>query len=144
MVDRDDVRTIYFQDPDTRTWHDLEWEHAPGLDAPLSAEAAAFTRKLSQQTNRHVDAGAALDDLLERYSKGEVTSRREKNLARRLATQPAKDNAAPAAGDVPAVIDLSAHLERRRAQAQVADDLDVFERYYAEHPDQGAFEVFDE
>lgn len=144
MIDRDDVRTVYFQDPDTRTWHDLEWEHAPGLDAPLSAEAAAFTRKLSQQTNRHVDAGAALDDLLERYSKGEVTSRREKNLARRLATQPAKDNAAPAAGDVPAVIDLSAHLERRRAQAQVADDLDVFERYYAEHPDQGAFEVFDE
>ncbi len=144
MIDRDDVRTVYFQDPDTRTWHDLEWEHAPGLDAPLSAEAAAFTRKLSQQTSRHVDAGAALDDLLERYSKGEVTGRREKNLARRLATQPAKDNAAPAAGDVPAVIDLSAHLERRRAQAQVADDLDVFEQYYAEHPDQGAFEVFDE
>ena len=42
------------------------------------------------------------------------------------------------------MIDLSAHLERRRAQAQVADDLDVFEQYYAEHPDQGAFEVFDE
>lgn len=144
MIDRDDVRTVYFQDPDTRNWHDLEWEHAPGLDAPLSAEAAAFTRKLSQQTNRHVDAGAALDDLLDRYSKGAVTSRREKNLARRLAAQPAKDNAAPVAGDVPAVIDLSAHLERRRAQAQVADDLDVFERYYAVHPDQGAFEVFDE
>lgn len=144
MIDRDDVRTVYFQDSDTRTWHDLDWEHAPGLDAPLSAEAAAFTRKLSQQTNRHVDAGAALDDLLERYSKGAVTNRREKNLARHLATQPAKVNAAPAAGDVPAVIDLSAHLERRRAQAQVADDLDVFEKYYAEHPDQGAFEVFDE
>ncbi|MGP5128015.1 transposase [Brachybacterium tyrofermentans] len=144
MVDRDDVRTIYFQDPDTRTWHELEWEHAPGLDAPLSAEAAAYTRKLSQQTNRHVDAKAALDDLLDRYSKGTVTSRREKNLARRLATQPAKDNAETAAGDVPAVIDLAAHLKRRRAQAQVADDLDVFEQYYAQHPDTDGLEVFNE
>ena len=144
MIDRDDVRTIYFQDPDTRTWHDLEWEHAPGLDAPLSSEAAAYTRKLSQSADRHVDAGAALDDLLDRYSKGAVTNRREKNLARRLATVSGTDRAAPAAGDPSGVIDLVAHLEHRRNKAQVTDDLDVFEQFWAEHPDQGAFEVFDE
>lgn len=144
MVDRDDVRTVYFQDPDNRAWHDLEWEHAPGLDAPLSSEAAAFTRKLSRQADRHVDAGAALDDLLERYSKGAISSRREKNLARRLASRPAENPAAPVAGDVPAVIDLAAHLERRRAQAQVADDLDVFKQYYQQHPEADGLEVFDE
>ena len=43
-----------------------------------------------------------------------------------------------------AVIDLAAHLERRRAQAQVADDLDVFEQYYAQHPEADGLEVFDE
>ncbi|WNB85788.1 hypothetical protein [Cellulomonas sp. ATA003] len=42
------------------------------------------------------------------------------------------------------MIDLLAHLERRRHEPQVSDDVDVFERYYAEHPDEAAFEVFDE
>ncbi|MGP5641467.1 transposase [Brachybacterium tyrofermentans] len=144
MVDRDDVRTVYFQDPDTRAWHDLEWEHAPGLDAPLSSEAAAYTRTLSQQADRHVDAGAALDHLLERYSKGAVTSRREKNLARRLAAGPSADRAIPTTAGASGVIDLVAHLENRRNKVEVTDDLDVFEQFWAEHPDQGAFEVFDE
>lgn len=148
MVDRDDVRTVFFQDPDTGAWHDLAWEHAAGLDAPFSAEAADYTRSLSLRADRHVDPGAALADLLERYSKGAVTGRREKNLARRLATQPSQEPGEGAArseaASTPGVVDLLAHLERRRTGAQVADDVDVFERYYAEHPDQEAFEVFDE
>lgn len=148
MVDHDDIRTVYFRDPDTQTWHDLTWEHAAGLDAPFSAEAADYTRRLSRDTDRHVDPGAALADLLERYSKGAVTGRREKNLARRLATQPSQEPGEGAArseaASTPGVVDLLAHLERRRTGAQVADDVDVFERYYAEHPDQEAFEVFDE
>lgn len=148
MVDRDDVRTVFFQDPDTGAWHDLAWEHAAGLDAPFSAEAADYTRSLTLRADRHVDPGAALADLLERYSKGAVTGRREKNLARRLATQPSQEPGEGAArseaASTPGVVDLLAHLERRRTGAQVADDVDVFERYYAEHPDQEAFEVFDE
>ena len=40
------------------------------------------------------------------------------------------------------MIDLLAHLDRRRHQPQVTDDLDVFERYAAE--DSAGFEVFDE
>ena len=77
-----------------------------------------------------------------------MTGRREKNLARRLATQPSQEPGEGAArseaASTPGVVDLLAHLERRRTGAQVADDVDVFERYYAEHPDQEAFEVFDE
>ncbi|WNB85789.1 hypothetical protein [Cellulomonas sp. ATA003] len=105
MVDRDDVRTVFFQDPDTRSWHDLVWEHAAGLDAPFSAEAADYTRRLSVDNDRHVDPGAALADLLERYSKGAVTSRRDQNIARRLAARPTNDLAtattAPDAASTP-------------------------------------------
>jgi len=146
MVDRDDVRTVYFRDPASGTWHDLVWEHAPGLNAPFSAEAAAYTRRLSRETDRHVDPGTALADLLERYSQDTLTDRREKNLARRLATEPTID-ADPAAASragtasTPGVIDLLTHLERRRNQPPVTDDLDVFERYDS---DDDRFEVFDE
>ena len=145
LVNRDDVRTVFFQDPATGTWHDLVWEHAAGLDAPFSAEAADYTRRLSLETDRHVDPGAALADLLHRYSKGTVTTRREQNLARRLAqttTDPATTATAADAASTPGVIDLLAHLDRRRHQPQVTDDLDVFERYAAE--DSAGFEVFDE
>jgi hypothetical protein len=34
MVDRDDIRTVYFRDPTTHGWHRLEWEHAAQVDAP--------------------------------------------------------------------------------------------------------------
>ncbi|USQ79726.1 transposase [Ornithinimicrobium faecis] len=148
MVDRDDVRTVFFQDPDTKSWHDLVWEHAPGLDAPFSEEAAAYTRRLSLKEDRHVDPGAALADLLQRYSTGAVTDRREKNLARRLATQLTHEPGVGASmletASIPGVVDLLAHLDRRRSRPQVSDDLDVFERYYAEHPDSVGLEVFDE
>ena len=146
MVDRDDVRTVYFRDPATGAWHDLIWEHAGGLEAPFSAEAAAYTHRLSRAEDRHVDPGTALADLLERYSQNTLTDRREKNLARRLATKPTTD-ADPAAASraemasTPGVIDLLTHLERRRNQPPVTDDLDVFERY---DNDDDRFEVFDE
>lgn len=74
MVDRDDVRSVFFQDPETKTWHTLEWEHAEGLTAPFSAEAAEYTRKLALRSDRHVAPDDALNDLLERHSKGEVTA----------------------------------------------------------------------
>ncbi|WP_298992970.1 hypothetical protein [uncultured Pseudokineococcus sp.] len=162
MVDRDDVRTVYFRDPDTHTWHQLVWEHAHGLDAPFSAEAADYTRRLSVRADRHVDPSAALVDLLTRWAKGAVTDRREQNLARRVATRTTADPAptttttaaaaaatstsagAPDGRSAPDVIDLLAHLERRRGQPDVVDDTDVFERYYADRPDEEAFEVLDE
>ena len=147
MVDHDDVRTVFFQDPDTRTWHDLEWEHAPGLDAPFSAEAADYTRRLSRKTDRHINPDTALQDLIQRYSKGAVTDRREKNLARRTASAliSGSEISEPSgsAESEPEVIDLVAHLDRRRTQSPVDDDLDVFDRFYADNPD-GTIEVFDE
>lgn len=146
MVDLDDVRTVFFRDPATRAWHRLEWEHAPGLHAPFSAEAADYTRRLSLKTNRHVNPEIALQDLMQRYSKGAVTNRREKNLARRSAAAlTSKPDAAGPTQPVepePDVIDLVAHLDQRRARPPVDDDLDVFDRFYAENP-EGTIEVFD-
>jgi hypothetical protein len=44
---------------------------------------------------------------------------------------------------LPTVIDLVARRDHSRLP--VTDDLDdVFERYYAERPEEAAFEVFDE
>lgn len=144
MVDQDDVRTVFFQDPATKIWHGLLWDHAPTLDAPLSAEAAAYTRGLATQTGRHVDTAAALNDLLRRYSKKQVTTRREKNVAQRLASsEHFQAHAAAFEQENRDVIDLASHLENRRSRT-VVDDLNVFDQYYANHPDDQAFQVFEE
>ncbi len=44
---------------------------------------------------------------------------------------------------LPGVIDLLEHRERKAA-LEVVDDVDVFAQYYAEHPDTGGLEVFDD
>ncbi len=150
MVDRDDIRTVYFRDPTTKQWHRLEWEHAAQIDAPFSADAAAYVRALGVRTHRHVDPQQAVQELLGDWAAGEVASRRDRNLAIRLSTQRANaggDTTDPAdardTASVPGVVDL---LTRRRQQEEVLpDDLDdVFTRYYQQHPDANGLEVFDE
>ena len=147
MVDRDDVRTVRFRDPATGAWHGLDWEHAPGIDAPFSADAARYTREVATRTHRHVDPQQAVADLLADWAAGEVLSRRDRNVAIRLAThRPAEEPGDTDARDqasTPSVVDL---LQRRQARNQglTSDDEDVFARYYAAHPDSNGLEVFDE
>ncbi|MEN8653816.1 Mu transposase C-terminal domain-containing protein [Streptomyces sp. 21So2-11] len=86
-VNPDDVRFVYFQDPADDSWHALEWEHAPGLHTPFSAEAAAHARRLSMRRSRHVDTAEALDELLARWGQGMVTDRRERRMALRLSAE---------------------------------------------------------
>ncbi|MFF1501184.1 hypothetical protein ACFVZR_15160 [Streptomyces sp. NPDC058316] len=38
-VDSGDITKAYFQDPETRVWHVLDWEHAAALHGPVSREA---------------------------------------------------------------------------------------------------------
>jgi putative transposase len=155
LVDRDDIRAVFFRDPATHAWHRLEWEHAGGIDAPFSADAARYVRTLAARSDRHVDPQQAVQDLLADWAQGEVTTRRDRNLALRLATQRATTN--PDAGDgadlgpdsgravasTPGVVDLLTRREAR--QPELRDDLDdVFARYYATHPDGDGLEVFDE
>ena len=86
-VNPDDVRYIYFRDPDGGSWHRLEWEHAPGLGTPFSAEAARYARQLAACQDRWPDPQAALAGLLARWDQGMVTSRRERRMAVRLAAE---------------------------------------------------------
>jgi hypothetical protein len=141
---------VFFRDPTTQAWHQLEWEHSAQIDAPFSADAAAYVRAIGAKTHRHVDPQQAVQDLLTEWSAGEVASRRDRILAIRLSAQraAAEADAANAAdaretASVPGVVNL---LARRRDQAEdLPDDLDdVFTRYYQQHPDSDGLEVFDE
>jgi transposase InsO family protein len=86
-VNPDDVRQVYFQDPADASWHRLEWEHAPALGTPFSAEAARYARRLA--AGQHAGRGETrtLAELLGRWEKGMVTGRRERRIAVRLAAE---------------------------------------------------------
>lgn len=152
FVDAHDVRHTYFQDPVSRKWQPLDWEHAAGLDQPFSRDAADYVKRICLRENRHVDPGTAVRELLAQWSRGEVEIRRDRNLARRLSAQratrdqverPENKDAARDVASLPGVVDL---LERRdrRAALEVVDDIDVFERYYADNADIERLEVFEE
>lgn len=148
MVDVDDIRQVYFQDPTDMTWHPLQWRLAAAIDAPFSADAADYTRRLSVREQRQVDPQQAVENLLTRWSREEVLGRRERNLAIRLASMAgARDEVAEAEprerASLPGVIDL---LSRRRTDASDhPDDVDdVFDRYYAAQPDAGGFDLLDD
>lgn len=157
-IDSHDVRFIHFRNPDTNEWHRLEWDHAAALHGPFSQDAADYAKSVSIRENRHIDPAQAVHDLLEQWSRDAVTARRDRSLAKRIAAIRAenaqtRDESAAAenadgedermAASVPAVIDLVAR--RQLTSKHVTDDLDdVFERYYAENPDEETFEVFSE
>ena len=95
-VNDDDVRFVYFQDPDGNSWHRLDWEHTPMLGTPFSAEAARYARTLATRTDRLADPNAVLAQVLARWSSGAVTDRRERRMAARLSAERA---AIPGLGD---------------------------------------------
>jgi hypothetical protein len=150
FTDVHDVRFAYFQDPDTTAWHRLDWEHGAALDQPFSRDAAEYVKRVSVRDNRHVEPGQAVRDLLAQWSRGEVTSRRDRGLARRLSASRAAlevgagDNDQQEAASLPGVIDLLQHRRAKQEQVEVVDDIDVFSQYYAENPDSHGLEVFDE
>ena len=153
FVDVHDVRYVAFQDPDTKAWHRLGWEHAPGLGQPFSQEASDYAKRVAVREQRHVDPAQAVRDLLGQWSRAEVTSRRDRSLARRLSASRAgpdqgatgdEPDAARLVSSLPGVVDLLDRRESKTAGLQVVDDVDVFERYYAAHPDAAGLEVFDE
>jgi putative transposase len=105
-VDLDDVRQVWFQDPDDQRWHRLDWEHRTLLDTPLSAEAAVHARRLAVAGVDPFDAGGALTQLLQRWETGLVADRRERRMAVRLSAEyaalPAIASQPPAQPSTPA------------------------------------------
>ncbi|QIS23813.1 helix-turn-helix domain-containing protein [Nocardia terpenica] len=152
FIDVHDIRQVYFQDPASGTWHRLDWEHAPALHQPFSQDAADYVKRFCLRSNRHVNPDQAVRELLAEWSRGAIESRRDRSLARRLSAQRAaldpndEDKTAPDTRQIaslPGVVDLLERRERR-APLEFRDDLDVFERYFAEHPGEQTLEVFDE
>jgi transposase InsO family protein len=87
-VNPDDVRFVYFQDPDAESsWHRLEWEHAPMLGTPFSSEAARYARGLAARAGRFAGRDEALAEVLARWSTGVVAGRRERRMAARLSAE---------------------------------------------------------
>ncbi|MDN5855818.1 MAG: Mu transposase C-terminal domain-containing protein, partial [Actinomycetia bacterium] len=70
-VDDDDVRAVFFQEPSDGSWHRLDWEHAPLLRTPFSAEAAKHARTLAARADQPLDPAEAMRELLQRWSSGE-------------------------------------------------------------------------
>ncbi|MEU5547790.1 helix-turn-helix domain-containing protein [Streptomyces sioyaensis] len=89
-VDPDDLRRIYFRDPEDGTWHILEWEHAADLDLPLSADALAYAKELAASKDGPPDVGTALSQLLEAWNVGLAANRTERRIALRMAAERAE------------------------------------------------------
>lgn len=122
--------------------------------------ACRNTKRIAVREHRHVDPQQAVRDLLGQWSLGEVETRRDRALARRLSAQRAalksstvqgteeadggEQDVARDVASLPGVIDLLEERGKRDRGLEVVDDVDVFERYYAEHPDADGFEVFEE
>ncbi|MGW0754014.1 integrase [Streptomyces sp. NPDC002587] len=86
-VDRGDITKAYFQDPATRRWHTLDWEHASALNGPVSREALVYARRLAATTHRFPDTKRALVELLERWGAGMTADRVERRMAVRLSQE---------------------------------------------------------
>ena len=126
----------------------MKWRLADGIDAPFSADAADYTRRVSVREQRHVDPQQAVEDLLTRWSREEVLGRRERNLAIRLASMADANAQDPdiepsESASVPGVIDLLSRRPKNTPSHQ--DDLDdVFDRYYTAQSDDSGFGLLDD
>jgi hypothetical protein len=135
-VNDDDVRFVYFQHPEDGAWHRLDWEHTPMLNTPFSAEAARYARVLAAQADRFTDPNTALAQLLDRWSTGAVTDRRERRIAARLSAEraavpgltDAEFSAVPAPQEMPAPpgVHLTVVSGADDEEAELRDDLDGF------------------
>jgi transposase InsO family protein len=128
-VNPDDVRCVYFQDPDRLDWHRLEWEHAAGLGTPFSAEAAGYARRLATSQDRWPDPQRALAQLLERWDKGMVADRRERRMALRLGAEyaavPLPDDPTTEVAALPSVVALAGESSTAGDTGQIVELDDV-------------------
>lgn len=83
----DDVRWVWFEDPEGGRFHRLEWEHAAMLGTALSAEAAQHARRIALTQSHAIVPEKAVAELLDRWSTGLVNDRRERRMAARLSAE---------------------------------------------------------
>ena len=69
-VDPDDITHVYIRHPDTRRWHELDWEHASEYPMAFSEEGLRYFRKVILDKHGFVDDRLALDAMLTRWNLG--------------------------------------------------------------------------
>ncbi len=83
FVNPDDVRYIYFHDPEDRTWHTLSWERLKEVNAPFGIDALEHAKKLAASNPEIPDTEAALTALLERWGAGQHLTPQERRASAR-------------------------------------------------------------
>ncbi|SBU96840.1 Integrase core domain-containing protein [Streptomyces sp. Ncost-T6T-1] len=131
-LDPGDVTRAYFQDPKSKQWYELRWEHADALDGPMSREAFQYARRLAIRTQRFPDTKRTLIQLLERWGAGLTGNRAERRMALRLSDErlrimgpepDAEDPEAMTVDRLPLVRQLTALADGRPSADEAADRL---------------------
>lgn len=143
-VNPDDVRCVYFQDPGDNSWHRLDWEHAPMIGTPFSAEAARFARGLASAESQLPDENKALTQLLARWEKGMVTGRRERRMAARLGAERAALPGLPVPGSPRLAVAALPSLAQNASTDEDSEDMPLSEPVPPEPgDDDDPEEIFD-
>ncbi|QZY47082.1 DDE-type integrase/transposase/recombinase [Mycolicibacterium austroafricanum] len=128
----DDITKVFFRDQRTQRWHQLTWEHADMLDAPMSEEILRFERQLAKAQNRYVDDPLAITSFLERRKLTVGNSMAERRMVIRVAREQSgliTDLAAPSSSELSSVTTALDRQPGQRGLAAesadgLADDLD--------------------
>jgi len=83
FVNHDDVRYIYFRDPEDSTWHTLSWERLKEFNAPFGIDALEYAKKLAATNPDIPDTEAALTALLARWGAGQDLTPQERRASAR-------------------------------------------------------------
>jgi hypothetical protein len=88
-VDPDDISHVYIRHPDTRRWHELDWELASEYPMPFSEEGLRYFRKIILDKRGFVDDRLALDAMFTRWDLGMGLSPQERRMALRMSREDA-------------------------------------------------------
>ena len=92
--DPDDVRRIYFRDPEDGTWHTLRWRQKSAAAVPFSTEALTYAKRLAVELAEggRPDVDAAAAKLLTDWGAGRELTPTERRVSARLASQLAENH----------------------------------------------------
>lgn len=119
FVNPDDLRYIYFHDPDDNTWHTLEWDRAGDVGQPFGIDALEFAKKLAVSDPDIPDTEAALTVLLGRWGSGQHLTPQERRASARQTAAHHRDTPGDDATSLRVVQDL---IARHQPETMSASD----------------------
>lgn len=132
----DDLRQIYFQDPEDQKWHVIPWERASSVKRPFNEDALKIAKGYASE--KGIDVDQVVLDLFRKWDAGAGLPLKEFKAARRQQAQDVQFRAALIQGAVPEPSESDADVERDQAEVPfvleglgVREAVDV-EDYYSE------------